>query len=106
MPAGQHIPKPRSDRIGVHTLGCVDVLARAEKISTLADTEPGARTRGDKCAPGSIRHDNRPRCIDHTDFAGQRIEGAQQEAARALQCGCASGSSMAVPLAGSMTASI
>src|SRR4029077_18391634 len=85
-PASQHTPKPRSDCIGVRTLGCADTRARAEKICTFVDTEPGASACGDKRAPGPVSQDDRSGCIDHTDFAGQPIEGAQQETARALQC--------------------
>ena len=105
-PACQHLLEPCSDRFGVHALRCAGVPARREKIRTLADTESGAGTRGDRRAPGPVRHDDRPGCVEHTDFTRQRIEGTQNEAARTCSAACASGSSMALPVAGSMTASI
>src|SRR3984893_17138773 len=86
-PAGQHLAKACGDRPGVQALTCTDVPARREKIGTLGDTEARAGARADKRAPGLVRHDDRPGRVEQTDFARQRIEGAQNEAARALQRG-------------------
>src|SRR5256884_1497232 len=78
-PASQHLPKPCGDRFGVHALRCAGVPARRKKIGTLADTESGACARGNKRAPGLVSHNDRRGCVEHTDFARQRIEGAQRD---------------------------
>ena len=73
-------------------LACARSLAPASRHAARKLAPSQTPSPAPECAAANARHallviDDRPGCIEHTDFARQRIEGAENEAARALQRG-------------------